>query len=279
MHLRLYFFAHVVVLVLDIDSDAIGILRIDFAGKVFHLFFASFEAVAVVVTNDVGKSGFFDCSRHRGEMIEAFIAFGVLGCFTAGEHRSELVCHTHRVDHLVFGIARVDVAAAERDLSDCCIEVFKLKFADFSSVHRVAPIGGESLDVEFVGTEADFLVRIEGDADVAVRDFIVLKEKVDGGDNFSDTGLVVGTEEGVTVGDDKVLTYVVEHFGEFSGVKANAFVVEWNHFAVVLLDDAGSNVFARHIGRRVKVGDKTDGGHFAVDVRRERRHQISVFVE
>ena len=75
---------HVEVLVFDFDRDAVGEFVVDFACKVFELFFAAFEAVAVVVADDVGEHGFFYGTFNRDQVVEAFVAFGVFGSLPAG---------------------------------------------------------------------------------------------------------------------------------------------------------------------------------------------------
>lgn len=54
MHYGFDFLAHVVVLVFDIDVADAGKFAVDFSCEVFELFFASVEAVVVVVAYDVG---------------------------------------------------------------------------------------------------------------------------------------------------------------------------------------------------------------------------------
>ncbi len=54
-----------------------------------------------------------------------------------------------------------------------------------------------------MGSLTDFFVGIECDADGAVLDLGMLLEIGYGRDYFSDAGFVVGSEEGVAVGNDE----------------------------------------------------------------------------
>lgn len=90
VHHRFDFLAHVVILVLDLEGGHAGEFVVDFACEVFKLFFAALEAVAVVVADYIGESGFLYSSLNGYKMIETFVAFGVLGSFPAGEHYGKL---------------------------------------------------------------------------------------------------------------------------------------------------------------------------------------------
>ena len=72
------------------------------------------------------------------------------------------------VDHLVFGVARVDVAALDLDLGARGVEVLVFEFPLEAAVHRVGEVGAEGLDVEEVHAPADLFVVGEADADLTV---------------------------------------------------------------------------------------------------------------
>ena len=73
----------------------------------------------------------------------------------------------------MLGIARMHVAALERNFGRSGVEVLKLQFAYLTTVHRVSPVATELLHIELMGTEAYFLVRIEADAYLSMLDFRV----------------------------------------------------------------------------------------------------------
>ena len=179
-----------------------------------------------------------------------------------------------------FGVAGMHVAAFECYFGYGCVEVFEFEFADLAAVHSVGPVGVEEADIEFMCSLADFFIGVEGYADVAVFDFRVFDEVVNGCDYFGDSGFVIGSEEGVAVGHDEVLTFVVEQFGEFGGFEHDSFGgVEYYVIAVVVFDDARSHVFSAHVRRCVEVGDEADCGNLLVNVAFERCHQIAVVIK
>ncbi len=215
-------------------------------------------------------------------MVEAFVVLGVLGGLPARQHDDELVGDAHGVDHLVLGIAGVHVAAGEGDTGHCGVEVLELELAYLAAVHGVGEVAAEALHVEFVCAQTDFLVGIEAHADVAVLDFGMMDEIVHGRYDFGDACLVIGAEECVAVGDDDVLALVARQFGEVGRREGDARGrVEHDVAAVVVLDDAGSDVTARHVGRRIEVCDEAYSGHRGAcgQIRRQCGEEIAVVVE
>ena len=55
--------------------------------------------------------------------------------------------------------------------------------------------------------------------------------------------------------------------------------VEDDVATVVFLDDAGADMTAAHVGRRVEMGDETDCRNLIVDIALEGGHKIPVFIE
>ena len=66
-----------------------------------------------------------------------------------------------------------------------------------------------------VGAHADFFVGVEAHADVAVLYLVVVAQPAHGLHDFSNTSLVVGTEQRVAVGHDEVLSFVGKQLREF----------------------------------------------------------------
>ena len=248
--------------------------------EVLELLLATLEAVAVVVANDIGEHRFLDIALERNEVIEPFVAFGMLGRLPAGQHDGILVGDTYRVDHLVLGIARVYVAALEGNAGYGGVEVLILQLANLATVHRVGPFGTESLHVELVSPLANLLVGVEGHPYLAVLDFGVGQQVLHGRYNLGHTGLVVGTEQCLAIGHNQVLPYVVQQFGKLRRLQHHILLgTQHNIGTAVVLDNAGRHVAARHIGARIEVGDKADYRHLLVGVGWQRGHQIAVIVE
>ena len=113
---RLDLLAHVVVLVLDLYRAAAGIFHVGLAHEMLDLALAAFETGTVVVADYICKHGLLDGTFDFNKMVEAFVAFGMLGCLPAGQHGYEIVGNADGVYHLVLGIAGMHVAALDSDL-------------------------------------------------------------------------------------------------------------------------------------------------------------------
>ena len=97
------------------------------------------------------------------------------------------------------------------------VEVLKLQFAYVAAVHRVGPVTAELLHIKVMGTHADLLVGVEGDADVAVLHFRVVSQPAHRLDNLCDARLVISTQERVAVSHDEVFAHVQQQLGELLG--------------------------------------------------------------
>ena len=262
--LVLQLFEHVVVGVAELDGGGGGaVLLVDALAEVEYDVFAHLEHLAVVVAYDVGEGGLFDASSYVVEVVEAFVAGGELGDFVFGHHLGELGGDEGGVDHLVFGVAGVDVAAVYGDAGAGGVEVFVFELAYFASVDGVGPGAAELVDVEFVGSAAYLFVGIEGYTYGAVLDFGVVQEVFYGGDDLGYACFVVGSEEGVTVGDDEVFADVGFEFGVSVDFGDDVLLcVEDDVAALVVVYDLRAYVCAAEVGGGVEMGDEAYGGGF-----------------
>ena len=74
-----------------------------------------------------------------------------------------------------------------------------------------------------VGAHANFLVGVERHADLTMFNLLVLLQIHHSLHDFSDAGLVVGTQQCRAVGYDEVLTDVLQQLGELLRARHNAF--------------------------------------------------------
>ena len=100
------------------------------------------------------------------------------------------------------------------DLSRCGIEVFELKFSNFSPVHGVGILGIEPGDIELHHAASDFLVGSKTDADGAVLEFGMGNNILHGIHDFSHTGLVVSTQQSSAVCRDDGFPLMTQQFRE-----------------------------------------------------------------
>ena len=233
-----------------------------------------------MVAHDEVDAGALHASLNTGQVEEAFVALGGFRGLVGRQRGDQFGGYAGGVDHLVLGIAGMDADAGDVETGRGGIEVLEFEFANLAAVHGVGPFAAEALDVELVGAEADLFVGIEAYADGAVLDFGVLDEVDHGLHDLGDAGLVVGTEQGVSVGDDEVFALVCPELGELCGRECDALgSVEGDVPAVIGTDDARSHVGTRAVGACVHVGDEADGGDAFVCVGRQGGVEITLVRE
>ena len=241
VHYRFDFLTHVVVLVTQFDlCGSFAVLGIDLAYQVLHLAFAVLELCAVVVTDDVVERRLFHGSAHADEMIEALITLGMFRCLETRQHDGYLIGYTHGVAHFVVGCSRVHIHAVDVYLATGGVEVLELQFAYGSAVHGVGKVATKGFDVEMVGSLTYLLVRCESHTHFAVLDLRVFDQVFHGGHYLGYSGFVVGSEEGLAVGDDDVLTLIAQYLRIFGGLENDVLrFVQNDVFAVIGFDNTG----------------------------------------
>ena len=116
------------------------------------------ELLGVVVADDVTDRGVLDRAVQPYAVVKPFVALGELRALGSGQQPLQFAGHVDGVDHLVLGVARVDVAALYFDLRARGVEVFILQFAFHAAVDRVGEIGAEGLHVEEIHAAAHLFV-------------------------------------------------------------------------------------------------------------------------
>ncbi len=233
-----------------------------------------------MVADNVGKSGLLHVTLDLHKMVEPFVAFGMFRRFPSRKHQDELVGYTDRINHFVLGISGMDVAAFECHLRHCGIEVLIFEFPYLAAVHCIGPVGAEPLDIKLVCTLADFLVRIERDADIAMFDFRMLLQISHRRYYLGHTGLVIGSQQCSPVGHYQVLTPVMQQFGKLRRTEHDILLLVKCYIAsVVAFHYPGIYVMPRHVGRRIQMGYEPYGGNFTLNVRRQCCHKITVVIE
>ena len=209
------------------------------AHKMLKFLLAALKAVAVVVADNVSQLRLLHRALKADKVIESLIVLSVFRSFPPRQHDAELVGDADRVYHFVLGIAWMHVASLERNLSRRCVEILKLKLAYRSAVHRVSPVGAETLHVKLVRAQTDFLIGIERDADVTVLDFRMSLQIFHSSDNLSDTRLVVGSEQRLAV-DRMVLGKVKLVYVSPEKLKTRSFLdsLRQADISLIVVDEA-----------------------------------------
>ena len=278
MHLRVDLLLHVVVLVLDVGLNGVVAVFLLHLGHTFlDEVLAVFKAIAVVVADDVGEGRLFDVALYAQQVVESLVAFGLLGCLAGGQHLRELHSQTVGIHHLAFRIARMDTHALATDFCRCGIEILELQLSKVASIDGVSPVASELLHIEVVGSHANLLIGVERHANLSVLNLLVVAQEADGLHDFGNACLVVGSEQRGAIGDDEVLAYVLEQFGELLGAADDA-LREQDVAAIVVVDDARMDIGSRAVGAGVVVGDEADGGRLLLGVGLQRGVDVALVV-
>ena len=266
VHLRSHHLLHVIVLVLHFGHHrTLSITFVHPFGTGQDELLARFKLLAVVVAYDIAQLAQLGVGLHANEVVEALIALGGLGGLVGRQHGGELDSQTVGIHHLTLGIARMHAHALDGNLGRGGVEVLKLQLAHFASVHRVGPVAAELRHVEVMGTHANLLVGVEGYANLAVPDVLVVAQIAHRLHDFGNAGLVVGTEQCVAVGHNEVFAHVAEQFGKLLRTQHNA-LGEQNVASVVLLHDARFDVGTATVGAGVVVGNEAYRRHRLIAV-------------
>ena len=194
VHLGINLLLHIVILILHLSDDG------TFTVSLIHLFctsldetFAVFKALTVMVADDIVQFGLFNVTLDTQQMVESLIAFCRLRTLVGRQQLGKLRSQHIGVHHLVFCIAWVYAYAFDEDLGAGSVEVLELQFPQVATIHGISPVAAELLHVEMMGTHTNLLVRVEGDADLAVLHFRMVFQPAHRLNDLCDTGLVVGT--------------------------------------------------------------------------------------
>ena len=183
---------------------------------------AILEFLAVVVADDVRQTGLFHVALATCQVVETLVALRFLRSLVLRDALHKFSGQPAGIHHFVLGVARMHTRAPDGHLGRCRVEILKFQFAQVAAIHRVGPFAAEFTHVEMVGTPSDFLVGIEGDADLAVLNLLMVAQVAHGLHDFGNAGLVVGTEQGGSVGHNQILAHVLQQFREFLRTRHNA---------------------------------------------------------
>ena len=157
------------------------------------------------------------------------------------------------------------------------VEVLAAGLAHRAAVERVGEVRPELFDVQQLCQVPHLLVGGEGHLDVAVLDLRVLHQVVQRSHHLGHAGLVVGTQQRGSVRHHKILPLAVHEEGKVPRGQHHALRrVQDDVAAVIILHDAGLDILAGQLGRRVQVRDEADSGHLLLRVAGQRRRNIGV---
>ena len=130
-----------------------------------------------------------------------------------------------------------------------------------------------------VGAFADLLVRRESDPYLAVLDLRMRLQMGNGRDNGGYTRLIISTQESLAIGDDDLLSDVIQQLGEFLGREDDLLLLIEGDIAALVFHDAWCNLLSRHIRAGIQVSDKSNRWNLVCRVGRQGCHYIAILVQ
>ncbi len=181
--------------------------------------------------------------------------------------------------HLGERKTRMDSNAGNSDVDAVGREGLGLDRAGGTAVHRISEFGAELLQIDFVDTASDLLVRGEQHPDRAVADAGIFHQDLRRGHDLGDAGLVVGAKQRRPVGGDDVIADLV---GKRRVVAHADYLVrialQPDIAALIVGGHLRLHALASEVGRGVHVRAKADHRHLLFAVGRNGRVDIAVLV-
>ena len=200
-------------------------------------------------------------------MVITFAAVNVLAGLCFGNQLVELAPYGDSVDHLILGAAGMYLNAMNGDVCVSRVEGLGVYLAGGLAVKGVGKIGVEIAYIVILAAFTDLLIGSKANLDGAVLYFRMGCKIFDHVHDLCNAGLVVCAEQSGAVGNDKVLTYVVEHMLEYLCSHYDVFFrVEHDVLAVIVLYYAGSDIGAGSIGSGIHVSYKANDRRLGIAI-------------
>ena len=103
------------------------------------------------------------------------------------------------------------IIALNTDGNRSCVKVLIFQLTDTTTINGISPLRTEFFQIHILRATADFFIRREGNADITVRNITVFQTH-HSSDDFCDTGFIIRSQQGFTVGHNQGFTqHGVQH--------------------------------------------------------------------
>ena len=193
---------------------------------------------------------------HTGQMIEAFISFGISRGLCFRQKRLDLACNSDCIDHRVFCSAWVDVKSGHREFRSGCIEVFEFDFSLCAAVHGIGKLCVKTWNIKKVRAFTDLLIRCKSDGNRTVRDFSGKKGFCQC-HNLCHARLVVCTEHRCSIACDQRSAGQGWKMREYRNLQCSSAVSQLQILSVIIFMYDRIYRMICKIGYRIHVCDKS----------------------
>ena len=140
-------------------------------------------------------------------MNKTFIAFGVFRLLFFGKHILQFSRSGKRINHHIFCRTRMHILSLNFYLNTCGIKVFVFEFTQGAAVYGIGKVRPEFFYIKKIGTSSDFFIGSKTDFYFAVFNFGMSQKIFYSAHDNCNTGLIVCTQEGCSVGCNNLLTF------------------------------------------------------------------------
>ena len=233
-----------------------------------------------MIADDIRYSSLLYLTFHTDQVIESLISFGCSRCFVFRQHTYKLVSYQQRINHLSFSITRMYISTLYMYLGSSCIEVFKLQFTYFTSIHCICPFTSEFFYIKLMCSQSDFFIRIEAYANFSVFYFRMFFQICHSSNDFGNTSLIISSQQCTAVGYNQILSYMIEQFWKLLGRKNDSlFLTQCNILASIITDDIRIYIFSRHVGAGIHMSYETDCRYISIYICRKSGKQITIVIQ
>ena len=169
---------------------------------------------------------------------------------------------------------------ASLDCKECTagIEVLELELALGAAVYGIRPLATEKGHVEVVSTTPDLLIGVECNTYLTMLNLRVSLQIGNSCHNLGNTGLVIGSQKSVSIGNHKLMAGIVLHLGEIGNAENNIILCREHDVATVVFDYVWFHILTTHIGACIKVRNETYYGQFLVGICRQCGIEVAFII-
>ena len=165
-------------------------------------------------------------------MEKSLILIRISGSISRRKHGIKLHSHKSSVHHSIFGRTGMNIDTCKIYYSFRSIEILKLDLTFCVTVQGIGVIGVKFLHIKMSRPHTDLFIRRKRDRYLSMRDRITV-QVFNHGHDLCDTGFVIGTQNGGSVGCDKSPAFQGRKMREhFRGKNPSAFS-QWEILTIV----------------------------------------------
>ena len=211
-----------------------------------------------MVPYNIGYVCLLNCAVYTNHVEESLITGSELRPLLHRKHSVKLHCNDDCIYHLVLCITRMHIASLDMDLCTGSIEILVLKLSNLSAVHCIGILCTKLLHIKLVHATSNLLVGSKTNLNLSVLELRVLHNVLHCSHNLCNTGLVICTKKGCSVGCNQSLANILPYLREICHRQSDSKRgIQHNVLTVIILNDLRLDILAACIRGSIYVGNET----------------------